>query len=92
MRDRIDVLLNDIRPDSCLNEGLDCRTCTHATASQIATICPTMTPDAVQGAFFEIYRHSSCHPMCQAFEWAYLSHVQSRREAAADAVAVADAA
>lgn len=80
MRDQIDVLLNDLRPDSCLNEGLDCRTCTHATASQIARICPTLTPDAIQSIFFETYRHTSCHPMCQAFEWAYMARVESQRE------------
>jgi hypothetical protein len=90
MHDRIDVLLNDIRPDSCLNEGLDCRTCTHTTASQIATVCPTLSPDAIQTVFFEIYRHPSCHPMCQAFEWAYLARVDSERETVA--VSVADAA
>ncbi len=86
----MDVLLNDLRPDSCLNEGLDCRTCTHATASQIAAICPTLVPDTIQATFFEIYRHSSCHPMSQAFEWAYLSRVECQRETVA--VAVADAA
>jgi hypothetical protein len=90
MHDRIDVLLNDIRPDSCLNEGLDCRTCTHATASQIAVICPTLGPDAIQAVFFEIYRHQSCHPMYQAFEWAYTARVDSERETVA--VRVADAA
>lgn len=88
MTDRMDVLLNDLRPDSCLNEGLDCRTCTHATASQIAAICPTLAPGAIQAMFFEVYRHASCHPMCQAFEWAYLSRVECEREM----VAVADAA
>lgn len=90
MTDRMDVLLNDLRPDSCLNEGLDCRTCTHAAAWQIAAICPTLAPSAIQTTFFEIYRHPSCHPMCQAFEWAYLSRVESERETIA--VAVADAA
>jgi hypothetical protein len=88
MHDRIDVLLNDLRPDSCLNEGLDCRTCTHATASQIAAICPTLDPSAIQMTFFEIYRHPSCRPMSQAFEWAYLARVESGRAT----VAVADAA
>lgn len=49
-----------------------------------------MSPDGIQTAFFEIYRHPSCHPMCQTFEWAYRARVESEREVAA--ASVADAA
>ncbi len=87
MHDQMDVLLNDIRPDSCLNEGLDCRTCTHAVARQIATLCPSLSREAAQAIFLEIYRHPACRPMCQAFEWAYLAQVESSRHTAAPVVA-----
>jgi len=87
MLERIDIQLNDIRPDTCLVEGLDCRTCTHHTASHIALLCPSLDGAALRRTFFEIYRHSSCAPMQQAFEWAYASYVEERTP-----VAVATAA
>jgi hypothetical protein len=78
MRDRIDILVNDLRPDGCLDVGLDCRTCTHATASDLASICEVLDRQGLREAFVQIYQNPACNPMFSIFERAYGEAVSPR--------------
>jgi hypothetical protein len=80
MTNRIDILLNDIRPDSCLDVGLDCRTCLHRTAADLAAICLSLEGGSLWTTFAQIYPHPSCGPMFSNFEHAYLEALDRETE------------
>jgi hypothetical protein len=71
MRDELDILVNDARPNGCLDVGLDCRTCMHGTAEHLAAVCNVLDRRGLRGAFAQIYQHLACSPMFSIFEQAY---------------------
>jgi hypothetical protein len=85
MRDQIDILVNDVRPDGCLDVGLDCRTCMHGTATDLVAICEVLDRRGLRETFAQIYQHPACGPMFSLFERAYgeaLNHRTTRPLAA----------
>jgi hypothetical protein len=80
MRDELDILVNDARPDDCLDVGLDCRTCMHGTAANLAAICKVLDRRGLREAFDQIYQHLACGPMFSIFEQAYGTTLYRRME------------
>jgi hypothetical protein len=64
-------LWTDNRPETCSALGLDCGSCIHASAANIARICHGVESHGVQKIFFQLYPSTGCHPMAHAFELAY---------------------
>lgn len=71
MNSELDILVNDARPDGCLGVGLDCRTCMHRAAANLAAICKVLDGRGLREAFAQIYQHLACGPMFSIFEHAY---------------------
>jgi hypothetical protein len=80
MRDELDILVNDVRPDGCLDVGLDCRTCMNGTATDLAAICEVLDRRRLREAFTQIYQHLACGPMFSIFEQAYGKALDRRME------------
>jgi hypothetical protein len=59
------------KPQSCRQEGLECRVCIHGSAVSLADVCPDLSVESVRNAFFKIYPDAACLPMARTFAVAY---------------------
>lgn len=58
-------------PQLCMEVGLDCVTCTSATARELAQACPGLPGKLVAQLFVQIHIHSACARMHRNFTQAY---------------------
>ena len=78
---------NDNYPRICSEVGLDCETCTAATARSLAAVCKGLRGKAVAQLFVQIYPNSACAPMHSHFTAEYRREVMLARPQAIAAVA-----
>ena len=62
---------NDNYPRICSEVGLNCQTCTAATARNLAAVCKGLRGKAVSQLFVQIYPNSACSPMHSHFAAEY---------------------
>lgn len=67
------------RPHLCIQEGLDCTTCTGNTARELARACPGLAGKSVAQIFVQIYADPACSPMHRDFARAYAEALAPRR-------------
>jgi hypothetical protein len=58
-------------PSLCLQEKLDCRSCTASTARELARACPSLPRKLVTQLFVQIHLYSACTRMHANFAEAY---------------------
>ena len=58
-------------PDICVQEALDCTSCTSATARELARACPGLPGKLVAQLFVQIHAYSACARMHRNFAQAY---------------------
>ena len=58
-------------PDICIQESLDCHSCTASTARELARACPGLPGKLVTQLFVQIHVHSACARMHANFARAY---------------------
>ena len=58
-------------PKACTDEGLDCRSCTRNTASQLARVSKGLPPALLTQIFTQMYPNPECSPMHARFAAAY---------------------
>lgn len=58
-------------PELCVQEGLDCITCTSSTARELARACPGLPGKLVTQLFVQIHTHAACGRMHRNFAQAY---------------------
>ncbi len=68
----MDYLLDENRPETCLDLGLDCRTCIQKSASSVAHVCHGLESAGILKIFSQLYTSPGCAPMAEAFEAAYV--------------------
>jgi hypothetical protein len=57
---------------TCSEAGLNCESCTRATAHQLAAICKGLRGKMIAQLFVQIYPNSACAPMHGHFATCYL--------------------
>jgi hypothetical protein len=67
----MDFYSEEIRPDVCLSAGLECRSCTRASAEALAGACAALVGISLEKAFFQMYSHPACSSMLNHFAGAY---------------------
>lgn len=65
-------LWSENSPEACAAVGLDCGTCIHRAAANLAHICPGVEPGSLQQLFVQLYQSPACQVHMYAFERAYL--------------------
>jgi hypothetical protein len=73
-------LFAETNPESCSQVGLDCGSCIHRSAANVAAICHGLAPSAVQQVFFQLFSSPGCHPMAHAFTLAYQESSVSQKQ------------
>jgi len=58
-------------PELCIQEQLDCVSCTNSTAKELADACPRLPARAVARLFVQIHPHPGCARMLRNFNRAY---------------------
>jgi hypothetical protein len=58
-------------PHLCIKVGLNCESCTEATARELARACPGLRGGAVGQLFVQIHTHAACAHMHAHFARAY---------------------
>jgi hypothetical protein len=58
-------------PDLCVQEGIDCLSCTASTAKELALACPGLPGKLVAQLFVQIHTYSACARMHRNFAQAY---------------------
>jgi hypothetical protein len=66
-------------PDLCIQEGLDCASCTSSTARELARACPGLPGRLVAQLFVQIHTHSACVRMHANFGRAYADALDTDR-------------
>jgi hypothetical protein len=64
-------LWSENNPEACSSVGLDCGTCIHQAAAKMARICPGIASAQLPSVFVQLYPSPACHPMAEAFAFAY---------------------
>ena len=72
-------------PEICSEVGLDCTTCTEATARQLAKVCTGLRGKTIGQMFVQIYTDPACAKMHAHFAEAYLAATAPPRMMAASA-------
>jgi hypothetical protein len=67
----MDLIFDENRPETCMQVGLDCRTCIQRSAASTARVCAGLTSLGVQQLFFQLYPSEGCSPMAPQFVAAY---------------------
>jgi len=68
-------------PEICLQEGLDCGSCTASTARELARACPGLPGRMVAQLFVQIHTHAACARMHRNFARAYEEALEANRPA-----------
>jgi hypothetical protein len=68
----MDYLLDENRPETCMELGLDCRTCVQKSATSVARVCHGLESVGIQRIFVRLYTSPGCGAVASAFEAAYL--------------------
>ena len=63
--------LQDSYPAMCINEGLNCETCTSQSARHLAATCRGLKGPMVRQLFVQIYPFPACSPMVNHFTESY---------------------
>ena len=58
-------------PPACVETGLDCESCTEASARELARACPGLRGTLVRQLFVQIHVYSACSRMHANFARAY---------------------
>ena len=58
-------------PTTCVEMGLDCESCTEASARELAKACPGLPQRVVVQLFVQIHTHAACARMHKHFAQAY---------------------
>jgi hypothetical protein len=58
-------------PETCSTLGLECGSCIHQAAANVARICHGLESSGIQQLFVQLYPSSGCRPMASAFELEY---------------------
>jgi hypothetical protein len=66
-------------PAICIQEAIDCRSCTAATARELAHACPGLPTKLVTQLFVQIHVHSACTRMHANFAKAYAETLDEDR-------------
>jgi hypothetical protein len=74
-------------PDLCVQEGIDCTSCTRSTARELARACPGLPVRMVAQLFVQIHVHAACVRMHRNFTDAYAEALESARPLAKSAAA-----
>lgn len=69
-------------PESCSEVGLDCRSCTEASAGQLAQACPGMNGKMVGQLFVQLHVQPGCSKMHAHFAKAYRQALIARDDIA----------
>ena len=67
----MDLIFEENRPETCLQVGLDCRTCIQRAAASTAKVCAGLTPSGIHQVFFQLYPSQGCSPMATQFATVY---------------------
>ena len=67
----MDSALDNNFPQSCREVGLDCKTCTGATARELASVCKNLRGKMVAQLFVQLYPDPACAKMHAHFAAAY---------------------
>jgi hypothetical protein len=67
----MDLIFDENRPETCLQVGLDCRTCIQRAAASTSKVCAGLTPVGVEQVFFQLYPSQGCSPMAPQFAAVY---------------------
>jgi hypothetical protein len=59
-------------PDICIQEGIDCHSCTASTARELARACPGLPGKLITQLFVQIHTYPACSRMHANFTRAYL--------------------
>jgi hypothetical protein len=59
------------KPALCIQEAIDCRSCTASTARELARACPGLPAKLITQLFVQIHVHSACGRMHANFAQAY---------------------
>jgi hypothetical protein len=59
------------KPALCIQEAIDCRSCTASTARELARACPGLPGKLVTQLFVQIHVHSACGRMHANFAQTY---------------------
>ncbi len=58
-------------PDICVQEGMDCHSCTSSTAGELARACPSLPGKLITQLFVQIHTYPACARMHANFTRAY---------------------
>jgi hypothetical protein len=58
-------------PDICIQEGMDCHSCTASTARELARACPSLPGKLITQLFVQIHTYPACARMHANFTRAY---------------------
>jgi len=67
----MDLIFDENRPETCLQVGLDCRSCIQRAAASTAKVCAGLSPAGVHQVFFQLYPSQGCSPMATQFAAVY---------------------
>ena len=79
-------------PQLCMEVGMDCVTCTSASARELARACPGLPVRIVAQLFVQIHTYSECSRMHRSFAQAYEDALISKRPVSTVVAAAAAAA
>jgi hypothetical protein len=60
------------KPALCLQEAIDCHSCTASTARELARACPSLPNKLISRLFVQIHTHAACARMHANFTRAYI--------------------
>lgn len=63
-------------PDICIQEGMNCHSCTASTARELARACPGLPGKLITQLFVQIHVHSACARMHANFTRAYSEEME----------------
>ena|SRR5580704_11641475 len=64
-------------PDICVQEGMDCNSCTSSTARELARACPSLPTKLITQLFVQIHTYSACARMHANFTRAYAEAMET---------------
>jgi hypothetical protein len=64
-------------PDFCIQEGVDCHSCTASTARELARACPGLPGKLVTQLFVQIHTYPACKRMHANFTQAYSEEMET---------------
>ena len=73
-------------PALCVEVGLNCESCTQASARELAQACPELPGKLVKQLFVQIHAYSACTRMYGNFSRAYAAALEPNVQAIAAAV------